>query len=108
MATVKRPVNPVREEAQTEPAERVLRVEFLGQTYVIEGADVDDLELFELIEDGKGITAVRQILGPERWAAFKANQRAKNAQGKITMEVFNDFLQALMDSIGGQGQGGNS
>lgn len=78
---------------------RALHVTFKGVAYDLQASDVDDLEIFELIEDGKAVTALRQILGPERWATFKESARGEN--GRVTMATTNDFLNAIMSAIGG-------
>ena len=79
-------------------AGRIIHVFFRGKDYTIAKEDVDDVELFELIEDGKSITACRQILGSERWAQFKEDARDPHT-GKVKMETFNDFLNEVMSGI---------
>ena len=94
--------NPVSAEVETE---KEVQFTFRGVTYHINREDVDDLELFELIEDNKSITACRQILGPERWKQFKESARGEN--GRVTMDTMNQFLNELMVGIG-KAQRGNS
>ena len=93
-------VKPKAKKAKHNPLKgKVLNVVFKGVHYTLQASDVDDLEIFELIEDGKAVTALRKILGPDRWAEFKESARGK--EGRVTMSTTNDFLNAIMSAIGG-------
>lgn len=65
---------------------------FDGQTYWIQAAETWDLEIFELIEDGKLVKACHLMLGDKQWAQFKAKPRkAKD---------FNELFVASQSALG--------
>lgn len=70
---------------------------FAGQDYVVERSNIDNLELFEAIEDGNYITAVRGFLGGEQWAQFKDAHRE---DGRVPMSALSDLLDTLMEIVG--------
>lgn len=98
--TVKK-TNPVK----PQPADTVLQIMYKGHQYTIARENVDDVEIFELIEDGKSLSALRAMVGPVQWARFKDD--ARNDQGRVTMTEMNDFLNLCMEAIGGA-QGNSS
>lgn len=75
-----------------------LTVEFNGQTYDITRSRMDNLEIFELVEDNKAISASREFLGPEQWSRFKEKNRV---DGRVSMTTFNEFLDSIMKAVGG-------
>lgn len=74
-----------------------ITVPFGDQTYVIPRSHVDDLELFEALEDNHYIVATRGFLGQQQWDAFKDAHRVN---GRVPMSTMNEFLDALMESLG--------
>ncbi|MET0490358.1 MAG: hypothetical protein ABW143_09000 [Acidimicrobiales bacterium] len=71
--------------------------DFRGDTYIITRDAFDDVELFELIEDGKEISAARKVLG-DGWQRFK--DAARTPEGRVPGEAAEEFLQAMYDSVG--------
>lgn len=69
-----------------------------GETYTVERDALDNLELFEAVEDEKYLVACRGFIGDAQWAKFKEAHR--NERGRIPMSAASDFLQKLMDAIG--------
>ena len=75
-----------------------IEVQFKGETYLITRDRMDNLEIFELVEDEKAISAVREFLGPEQWGRYKESNRV---DGRVSLTDFNDFLNQIMAAIGG-------
>lgn len=69
-------------------------MEYKGEKYRVSRTAMDDLELVEMLEDEKYISAVRKILGPKQWAAFKEAARADD--GRIPMVELEGLLKAVM------------
>lgn len=62
------------------------------ETYWIQAADTWDLDVFELQESGKLISACKLMLGDDQWAKFKTKPRkAKD---------FNDMFLIAMKALG--------
>lgn len=96
-ATAKRPADHLP--AKSEAEGRDVEFEFRGEPYAITRDRADDLELFELIEDEKYVSAIRGFLGPDQWAHFK--EVAQRDEGRVSMAVFQEFLDAAMEAMGG-------
>lgn len=73
--------------------------EFGGRTYTVDADAIDNLELFEFIEEEKYLSAAKGFLGKEQWDAFKDDHR--NEKGRVPMEPVEGFLEALMGAVGG-------
>lgn len=84
-------------EAAPELAEPVT-FEYGGREYVIKPEAVNNLELYEAIEDQKYLTAARGFIGREQWDLFKDDHRLPD--GRVPMEPVEGFLEALMEAIG--------
>lgn len=84
-------------EADPENAQPV-SFEYDGRTYIIEQERLNNLELFEAIEDEKFLTATRGFLGREQWDAFKDDHRTED--GRVPMEPLEGFLADLMKAVG--------
>lgn len=84
-------------EARPEEAKPV-EFEYDGKTYVVTPDALDNLELFEAVEDEKYLTATRGFLGKEQWERFKDAHRLPD--GRVPLEAFEGFLQALMKAVG--------
>jgi hypothetical protein len=82
-----------------------ITVKFEGTTYTIPRENVDDLELFEALEDNKYISATRGFLGQQQWDAFKDAHRVG---GRVPMSTMNSFLDALMESLGNRSASSDS
>lgn len=80
-------------------------IEFDGRTYSITRAAADDVELFEKIEDGNYITAVRGFIGPEQWVLFKNDHRI---DGRVPMARLEAFLQLIVNTMQGADEDGDS
>lgn len=93
------PKKPQDRQAKAEAQGKDIRVDFNGATYTISRDNADDVELYELVEGEKYVLALAGYLGDQQWQRFKDANR--NAAGKVTMGVFNDFLDAAMAAIGG-------
>ena len=94
--TPKKPQDYLKAEAADAPA--TVEFEHDGETYVIERANMNNLELFEAIEDERFITATRGFIGREQWAQFKDKYRTED--GNVPIESLEGFLQALMEAVG--------
>lgn len=69
-----------------------------GTTYVIPRANMNNLELFEFVEDQHYIKATRGFIGREQWAEFKDKYRTDD--GNVPMESLEGFLEAMMEAVG--------
>jgi len=69
-----------------------------GHRYVIPRDRADNVELFEMIEDGKNFAAARAFLGTEQWSEFKNSVRT--ADDRVPSEPTERFLNALMEALG--------
>lgn len=98
-ASAKKPTDrlPAKAEAKDEP----IVVEFDGETYTIDRENADNLELYEFLEDEKYMTATRGFLGLDQWAKYKDAHR--DEKGRVTSEGYEEFMQAVIDAIGGAG-----
>lgn len=96
MATVKKPQDHLKAEAAQEPQDSTF--EYDGEEYVIEAANLNNLELFEAVEDEQYIKATRGFIGREQWARFKDKYR--DDQGRVPMEPLEGFLEAMMKAVG--------
>lgn len=83
-------------EAQDDPDP--VSFEHDGQTYVIAPDALNDLELFEAIEDGKHLVAIRSYLGAEQWKTFKDSIRNEN--GRVPAEAAEPFMNKLLEAVG--------
>jgi hypothetical protein len=96
MAEPKKPQDRLaKREAQIKDAE----FDYNGIHYSIPADRLDDIEIFELIEDGFNIRAVRQYLGVEQWQEFKDSVRTDD--GRVPAEPTNEFLDIVMSHVGG-------
>lgn len=71
--------------------------EYEGETYVIDGGFVDDLEILEHLEDEENIKALRKILGKQQWNDWK--DRNRNDKGRIPSAPVIPFLRKLFDEV---------
>ena len=67
-------------------------------TYHIARENLDNLELFEDIEDQRYISATRGFIGRDQWSQFKDKYRTED--GRVPMEHLEGFLSALMEAVG--------
>jgi hypothetical protein len=72
--------------------------EYNGVEYKVASNAMDNLELFEAVEDEKFLTAARGFVGKEQWEKFKDSHRTPD--GRVPMEPVEGFLEALMAAIG--------
>lgn len=98
MATAKSNVTALKNEAKPLEEREPVSFEYDGETYTIDPANVDNLELFEAVEDEKYLTAARGFVGKDQWNKFKDTHR--DAEGRVPMAPVEGFLQALMEAVG--------
>lgn len=87
------------------PTDPLLIITFDGHPYEIVRAAATNVETFELIEDGKYVTAVRSWIGAEQWTIFKDAHRDP-ATNTVDMEHLEGFINAVMKAVprlGGSG-----
>lgn len=89
--------------AKAEAEDKVIEVDFHGEHYTIDREQADNLELMEFVEDEQYIKALRGYLGRDQWARWKDSQRTED--GRVPMAPFEDFLNAIMEAIGGNSSG---
>ena len=70
---------------------------FNGDNYIVDGKALDDVEVFEMFEEDKFMSAVKKILGVDQFVAFKDNNRQDD--GRIPMEVFGDFVETMFEEF---------
>lgn len=85
-------------DAKAEALGAPIVVEHDGETYEIDRANANNLELMEFAEDGKYLSAMRGYIGLSQWAAFKDKYR--DDQGRVDPEQFEPFLDAVMAALG--------
>lgn len=90
---------PTDRQAKAEAQSQFIEFDHDGQHYVVDRENADNLELMEFVEDGQYIKAIRGYLGLEQWAKFKDSHR--DDAGRVTTASFEDFLNAVMEAIGG-------
>lgn len=79
----------------------VRRVEYDGVEYQIDSGLLDDIEVIELLEDEKYISAIRKLVGADGWKAFKDSHR--EADGRVPMGTLEGFLNVVMKTADPQG-----
>lgn len=98
MATAKTTTAAARKaEAKPEDAAPITFA-FGDEEYTISPERLNDLELFEAIEEERYITATKGFLGAEQWRAFKDANRT--ADGRVPMESLEGLLSAMMKAVG--------
>lgn len=65
---------------------------FGGTVYTVGSADEWSVVVLEAFEDGKIVTAVRALIGPEQWATFKLSNP--------TVTELNAFFDAAAEALG--------
>jgi hypothetical protein len=63
-----------------------------GEQWTMKPTDEWDIEIFEMIEDSKLVSAVREILGAKQWARFKAKKRK--------VKDFSDIYDKIQEVMG--------
>ncbi|WBQ03788.1 hypothetical protein [Kribbella sp. CA-293567] len=58
-----------------------------GTEYTIDPADKWSLDALEAFEDGKVVTACREILAPKQWADFKATKPGGPGLGEMLAAI---------------------
>ena len=86
-----------RDEAKPEEATPT-KFEFGGREYEVSPNALDNVELFEAVEDQKYLTAARGFVGREQWQAFKDDHREDD--GRVPMAPVEKFLDTLMKAVG--------
>jgi hypothetical protein len=69
----------------------------LSHEYVVAGENLDDAELLEFFTDENFIGALRKMLGPTGWAAYKDN--ARNESGRVTASGAAEFLNHILEEV---------
>ncbi len=71
--------------------ETTVSFEYDGVEYVLDRDAINDVDVIEAFEDNKVATALRTILGPEQWAAFKSRKRTMTELGELSVALFAAF-----------------
>ena len=66
-------------------------------SYSIPRDALEDLELLEMIEDEKILSAVRRILGDEQWGRYKDQNRTES--GRVDPSDLEAFLNGLFSRL---------
>jgi hypothetical protein len=69
----------------------------VSHEYFIAGESMDDAELLEYFTDENFIGALRIMLGPKQWLAYKEN--ARNENGKVTASGAAEFLNHVLAEV---------
>lgn len=69
----------------------------VSHEYVISGEAMDDAELLEYFTDENFVGALRIMLGPAGWNAYKDN--ARNDAGKVTASGAAEFLNHVLTEV---------
>lgn len=99
MAVPKTAKKPTDHAAKAEAKGEDITFDFDGTQYVIPRDTVDNVELFELIEDGKNFQVARMFVGAKQWDAFKDSVRLPD--GRVPGEPTDRFLNAITAATGG-------
>lgn len=95
---------PKKSAAQLEAEGSDIPLEYAGQTYIIERAALDDVELLELVgdlADGDAMLLpkiVRKVLGAAQWKKFKDANR--DDAGRIPSERLQELFTIVDDAAG--------
>lgn len=92
---------PQDRQAKAEAKGEDLVVVHNGDEYTIDRDAADNVEVLELIEDEKYISAIRAYVGPEQWVRWKEANR--DDAGRVPRAAFEEFLDLAMGAIGGGG-----
>jgi len=71
--------------------------EFNGEDYTVDAKALDDVEVFEMFEEDKFMSAVKKILGATEFTRFKDNNRQDD--GRIPMELFGEFVEKMFSEF---------
>lgn len=84
---------------QDQPTEEVNTVVYTFEdvSYTLRKDAIEDLEVLELIEDEKHLSAVRKILGVEQWDRYKDAHRDES--GRVRPDTFEGFLNGLFQRL---------
>lgn len=93
-----------RDEAKPEEATPTTFT-FNDRVYSVPPEAIDNVELFEAVEDQKYLTAARGFIGREQWEAFKDDHRTDD--GRVPMAPVEEFLDALMKAVGSGNSSGS-
>jgi hypothetical protein len=93
------PKKPQDHQAKAEAKGQDITLKFDGLDYSIDRGNADNVELMELVEDEKYISAIRGYLGVDQWVQFKDSHR--DEAGRVPSEAFERFMTAAMEAIGG-------
>ncbi|HET6154362.1 MAG TPA: hypothetical protein VFE15_15565 [Marmoricola sp.] len=85
--------------AKAEAKDAPIEFDHEGVHYALTRDDANNLEFFELVEDDNMLRAVRLLLGPEQWTAFKESLRGED--GRVPLTVFDPFVSKVLEAIGG-------
>lgn len=69
----------------------------VSHEYLIAAEALDDAELLEYFTDENFIGALRIMLGPKGWAAYKDN--ARNSNGRVTASGAAEFLNHVLEEV---------
>lgn len=84
----------VPDEPEPEPVGRIVTVDYEGHTYSFD-LDKITIDALEDFDDGKYIRAIRAVLPPDQWAAYKSRH-------PLAVDV-DRFIGALLSAAGSLG-----
>lgn len=84
--------------AKAEALKEGTQFEYDGKTYHLPPADLWDLDVMEKFADGDALGAVKDLLEPEQYNAFKTD--ADGNKKKRTMRDLGELLDVAMKSMG--------
>lgn len=74
--------------AEVENDDTTMPIEWDGHTYtVLKDTDEWPVDITEAFEDGRASTAIRGLLGPAQWKAFKATKPTNRDLGQLFQEI---------------------
>lgn len=88
---------PQDRQAKAEAKQQDASFVFDGQRYTIPREQLDNVELMEMLEDGKTVTAIRGYVGLDQWARFK--DQVRTPDGRVPGEPTERFLNLLMEQL---------
>lgn len=87
---------PKKPQDHKSPKNEATVVEYAGETYTLD-ADALDLEVLELIEKDKHVSAITLLLGEADFKRFKESVRTD--KGKVPMPAFQEFIETVLEAL---------
>lgn len=71
-----------------------------GDTYKVSRESMNDVDVLEQFEDGKIVTPLRSLLGPDQWATYKSKKRSGEDLGTLAESMFKGLGTTAGESSG--------